>query len=430
MIHRISLIGFFLLFFSAISISQSNADEWQFYAQRVEIQPDHWVDSEIVFEGEETFGLSGTGDRHDNGCWRRKFAVEGGTNQQFTVSYKMEKVDEPGRSVLATMIWRDSEGKQIGPKEFPRSLPAGPNGWNKIEQIYLVPENAVAFEADLIYRWDADGQVLFSNAKIEKVSGLTSRKVKLATVLHRPTESSTEENLQVFGDFARQAGQADADIVCLPEALTLVGTGKVYTQCAEPVPGPTTEYLGKIAKEQGMYIVAGVLEQDGDAVYNTAVLLDREGQVAGKYHKVCLPREEIEGGVSPGQSFPVFETDFGTIGMMICWDVTFPEPARALAMQGADVIMLPIWGGIPTLARARCIENQVYLVSSSYGGDLETGIFDLEGNLLAEATEENPVVVVEVDLDQQKLWPWLGELKNRIPQEMPGKVAMQPSASN
>jgi len=178
-----------------------------------------------------------------------------------------------------------------------------------------------------------------------------------------------------------------------------------------------------------MYIVAGVLEQDGDVVYNTAVFLDREGNLAGKYRKVCLPREEIEGGVSPGQSFPVFETDFGTVGIMICWDVTFPEPARALAMEGADVIMLPIWGGIETLARARSIENQVYLVSSTYGGDLQTGIFDLEGKLLGEANPESPVVVVEVDLDQQKLWPWLGELKNRIQQEMPSKMAMEPTAT-
>ena len=65
---------------------------------------------------------------------------------------------------------------------------------------------------------------------------------------------------------------------------------------------------------------------------------------------MSLPREEIDGGVTPGDALPVFETDFGTIGMMICWDVTFPEAARTLAKQGAEVIFLPIWGGNLTLA--------------------------------------------------------------------------------
>ena len=132
---------------------------------------------------------------------------------------------------------------------------------------------------------------------------------------------------------------------------------------------------------------------------------------------MSLPREEIDGGITPGDAFPTFATDFGRVGIMICWDVTFPEAARALAMDGAEVILMPIWGGNTTLTRARAIENQVYVVSSSY--DMESGVFDLEGALAAQATEENPVAVLEVDLGAKKDWPWLGDLKNRIPREMP-----------
>jgi predicted amidohydrolase len=152
------------------------------------------------------------------------------------------------------------------------------------------------------------------------------------------------------------------------------------------------------------------------------VLIDRKGEVAGKYHKVSLPREEIEGGVTPGDDLPVFDTDFGKIGMMICWDVTFPEAARTLAFQGAEVIFLPIWGGHLILAKARALENQVYLVSSTY--DMKTAVFDQEGEIIKEATEEDPVIVVEVDLNKKKYWPWLGDFKGRIKREVPSKKAL------
>ena len=108
---------------------------------------------------------------------------------------------------------------------------------------------------------------------------------------------------------------------------------------------------------------------------------------------------------------------------MICWDVTFPETARGLATKGAEIIFLPIWGGNETLARARAIENQVYLVSSSY--DMITAIFGLEGEVLKKATKENPVAIAEIDLNEQRLLPGLGDLKNRIPREMPPRKAIE-----
>jgi len=136
-------------------------------------------------------------------------------------------------------------------------------------------------------------------------------------------------------------------------------------ECAEPIPGPATEYFGRLASEHNLYIVAGLTERVGIAIYNTAALVGPEGFV-GKYRKVCLPREEIEAGVTPGDAYPVFSTRFGKVGMMVCWDVHFPEVARNLSNHGAEVIAMPIWGANLTLASARAIENQVYLVSSTF----------------------------------------------------------------
>jgi len=239
-------------------------------------------------------------------------------------------------------------------------------------------------------------------------------------VHYRPQNTKTsEENLNQFRKFIDQAGSENADIVCLPEGITLVGTQKSYLEASEAIPGPSTKYLGELAKKHQMYIVAGILEKEGAVLYNTSVLIGRSGELVGKYRKVSLPREEIEGGVTPGTDFPVFDTDFGKIGMMICWDVSFPEPARMLSLKGAEIIFMPIWGGNITLSKARAIENQVYLVSSTY--NMKTGVFDRTGELIVEGTTDNPLAIIDVDLNKRELWDWLGEFKNRIQREMPDK---------
>ena len=110
----------------------------------------------------------------------------------------------------------------------------------------------------------------------------------------------------------------------MPELLTCKGVTDQYTSVAEPVPGPTTEYFGKLAKQHDCYIVAGLPEREGHLVYNVAVLLGPDGEVAGKYRKVTLPREEIARGIAPGDDYPVFDTRFGKVGVMICYDVFFP----------------------------------------------------------------------------------------------------------
>src|SRR5262249_34202416 len=122
----------------------------------------------------------------------------------------------------------------------------------------------------------------------------------------------------------------------------------------------------------------------------------------------------------PGRDYPVFDTDFGRVGMMICWDVHFPEVARELAARGAEMILLPIWGGNETLARARAIENQLYVVASGY--DFKTAIYDQAGQLLAETSQDPAVIVAEVDLNARRLWPWLGDWRARIWREGPPRA--------
>lgn len=404
------------------------ASEWKFESQRKEITPAWYIDSNTTYKGQPTLVIAGAGKDYANGHWYCITKVEPGEYFQFESNFITSNVEELNRNILARIIWQDASGKDIGYPEYPSTFLNGTNdGWNYLKQLCRVPDGATKAKIELVYRWDADGIVHFGGTSFHKTTAPKPRVVRVATIYHRPRNSkSSQENLVQFSELIGQAANQKADIVCLPEEMTLVGTNLNYISASEPVPGPSTKFLGTIAKKHNLYIVAGILEKNGDTVFNTAVLVDRNGNLAGKYRKVSLPQEEIDGGITPGNSFPVFETDFGAIGLMICWDVTFPEPARSLAQKGADIIFMPIWGGDVNLAKARAIENQLYLVSSTY--DMISAVFDQEGNIMKEATSDNPVVVVDIDLNKQKLWPWIGDLKSRIFREVPPQKATHDKA--
>jgi len=405
--------------------AQELSAEWKFESQRKEIAPIYAIDKKNTFRGAPTLVLRGDGKEYADGHWYKYVNVEAGTYYEFKGYYQAYQVEDANRNIQARIIWLDNTDKQVGFTEYPVTLQEkSGEGWNIFNKVYLVPANVVRAKLELHYRWDGDGSVRFSETSFLRTEAPQPRIVRVATVHHKPSRSkSAQDNLEKFASFVDQAGAQNADIVCLPEAITMVGTGISYVNSSEPIPGPSTKYLGEVARKNNLYIVAGLLEKDGDIVYNTSVLIDRKGALIGKYRKVSLPREEIDGGITPGTSYPVFETDIGKIGMMICWDVTFPDAARALARQGAEIIMLPIAGGHLKLAMARALENQVYLVSSTY--DMISAVFDLEGNVIAEATNDNPVAVTEIDLNYQKLWPWIGDLKSRIPREMGPKKATE-----
>ncbi len=404
--------------------SSFEPDEWHFESGRPELAPEHSINNELLFRQKPTLTLSGGGKKHANGLWTKSKDIDPGEYYHIKVFFKADNTGQPWRSVLANIRWLDGSGRQVGVAEYPPTLnEQSSSGWYIIGQVYQAPTSARKARIDLVYRWDAEGTVHFGDVSLTRVDELKPRPVKLATVFHRPRNSrDSQDNREQYAELVAEAAASKADIICLPEGLTLVGTSHNYYSASEPVPGPSTEFFGKIAKEHNIYIVAGILEKDGDVVYNTAILIDREGSLAGKYRKVALPREEIDGGVTPGEDLPVFDTDFGRIGIMICWDVYFPEVARTLALKGAEIILMPIWGGNLTLTRARSIENQVYLVTSTF--DMVSAVFDLDGEIMDEATMDNPVIVTEVDLNSQFLWPWLGNFKNRIPRELPAKESV------
>jgi predicted amidohydrolase len=244
--------------------------------------------------------------------------------------------------------------------------------------------------------------------------------VKVGTVYLRPKNSTLEKNLKLWCDQIDAAGKLGLDIVCLGETILAVGTSASIEERAKPIPGPISKTLAKAAKRNKIWVVAGLNERVGDVVYNTAVLLDRQGRLAGTYRKVHLPREEWIKGVRPGHEYPVFETDFGKIAIQICYDWFFPEAAALFALQGAEIIFAPTWGNtLPdeggcvngeSTFRVRARDNGVYMVPSVYSGN--SLVIDPMGRILASSGGKEGVFWAEIDLNTRERLNWVGHWRS------------------
>jgi len=406
-----------VLLLAATRVAASDADAanwtkaWEKWSPRAEIEPAFSIGPKAARGGRDALKAE-THDSSDFGAWRRKFPIsEPGKQYQFSVWYRTENVMNELRSVIPRLEWFDSKGNGLRPPEYAVAV-ASEGPWRKAELSTRAPDNARSLEVQLGFGFSPHARIWWDEPQLGEGSAARDRVIRVATVKLRPRGThSASESVEQFCRLVEEKAEPKIDVICLPEGITVVGTTKTYAEVSESIPGPTTERLGKLASKLGSYLVAGIYERSGKIVYNTAVLIDRSGKVAGKYRKTHLPREEWEAGITPGDSYPVFETDFGKVGLMICWDVQFPEPCRAMGAKGAELILLPIWGGSETLAKARAIENHLFLVSSSY--DMKTFIVDPKGDVLAEATKEQPLAIAELHLDQKIYHPWLGDMKNR-----------------
>jgi len=407
-----------LLSVAAYADLPANKD-WTPWSHRPESAPRTFIDAKVSRSANSagSLAISGASNAVAYGGWRKQIAnVKPGEWFRFRGFYKAEGVAAENWQVVARLDWQTPKASRAGDPDY-ISWTRRNGDWTELTGEAQAPANANAVFVELYLANAPQGTVWWDEVSVERIPAPAARNVRVATVNLRPRNSAgPADSVAKFVQTVEKTVPAGTDVILLPEGITVVGTGKGYTEISESIPGPTTKTLGEIAKARKAYIIAGIYEREGAAVYNTAVLIDRKGEVAGKYRKVYLPREEVERGLTPGTHFPVFQTDFGKVGLMICYDVFFAEPARALANQGADMILLPIWGGDETLAKARAIENGVFLIASGY--DHPTYIMDPFGERLSQAREEGTAAVATVDLAKPYRWQWLGDMRTRRLKEL------------
>ena len=218
-----------------------------------------------------------------------------------------------------------------------------------------------------------------------------------------------------------KAGEAKLDIVTTSEDSTSLYPFMIDTTGASIFPGLAArsaalceEKVAAIARKYGMYIVACYVKPVGDAIYNTASIFDRSGAIVGAYNKTHLPPNEFW-QIAPGDDIPVFQLDFGTVGIQICYDMMFPEVSRVLSLRGAEVVFHPTAGygwydsiGEATL-RTRANDGSFHLVTAKnyvFNGAGRSSVVDHWGQILADAGfYPDALVFADIDLDALKTQP-------------------------
>ncbi|MBI5645646.1 MAG: carbon-nitrogen hydrolase family protein [Ignavibacteriae bacterium] len=245
------------------------------------------------------------------------------------------------------------------------------------------------------------------------------RRVRIASAafLLDDAVSGVEQRLERCTAYAADAATAGADVLCFPEAVISAGLDPAHEERAG---GPVFTHFSALALRHEMHIIAPFLTREGKTLYSRATLFQRDGGIAGCYDKVQPNGHELH-TITPGDTLPVFELDFGRVAVMLCMDIHFPEIARIYALKGAEILFWPTMTHGPTQesllvqARARALDNSLCLVEANYAGAPpyapyagrhlpgNARIIDHNGDILAQSGRRHGLAIADVNLDEIRL---------------------------
>lgn len=251
-------------------------------------------------------------------------------------------------------------------------------------------------------------------------------KIKIAAI-QMPTVADKMENVRTVKTYLEKIKDENPDFVILPEMFCCPYQTENFPIYAEKEGGPVWQQLSGYAKQYGIYLIGGSMpEKDAEGnVYNTSYIFDREGKQIGKHRKVHLFDIDVKGGqtfkesdtLTAGDSNTVFDTEFGKIGVMLCFDIRFPELSRMMVNDGAKVIFVPAAFNMTTgpahwelSFRTRALDNQIYMVGCAPARDVSAGyiswghsiVTDPWGRVIDMLDEKKGILLAELDMDYEE----------------------------
>lgn len=251
-------------------------------------------------------------------------------------------------------------------------------------------------------------------------------KIKIAAI-QMSTVADKMENVRTVKAYLEKIKDENPDFVILPEMFCCPYQTENFPIYAEKEGGPVWQQLSGYAKQYGIYLIGGSMpEKDAEGnVYNTSYIFDREGKQIGKHRKVHLFDIDIKGGqtfkesdtLTAGDSDTVFDTEFGKIGVMLCFDIRFPELSRMMVNDGAKVIFVPAAFNMTTgpahwelSFRTRALDNQIYMVGCAPARDVSAGyiswghsiVTDPWGRVIDMLDEKKGILLAELDMDYEE----------------------------
>lgn len=379
-----------------------NTGAWTSWSPREALCPDFQIDSHAGPGGGPALVIYGAHNRLACGCWQLPLKeMLAGRRYRVEALFRTEGIATPGKSVRA-VVTTLREGHPVFYAHLDDRGQA--DGWRKVACEFEVPNPAPTFVLNLFLAWAPSGRVWWADARVCDVTETWApegRPVRCAAISGNPPQpDSPAQCLDFYTERMNALGRVD--VICLPELINATGLPGHPAAWAEPVPGPTSQRLSEAARAQGAYVAASILERQGDAIYNTGLLIDRNGGLVGKYRKTHLTLTEgLLTGCAPGDELPVFHTDFGVVGYMICYDGHYPETARLLALKGAELLLFSNMGDgreggklWEAVVRTRAIDNQVHIAAAVNGG--RSCIVSPKGELLASADKTPGAAAVAI----------------------------------
>ena len=251
-------------------------------------------------------------------------------------------------------------------------------------------------------------------------------KIKIAAI-QMSTVADKMENVRTVKTYLEKIKDENPDFVILPEMFCCPYQTENFPIYAEKEGGPVWQQLSGYAKQYGIYLIGGSMpEKDAEGnVYNTSYIFDREGKQIGKHRKVHLFDIDVKGGqtfkesdmLTAGDSDTVFDTEFGKIGVMLCFDIRFPELSRMMVNDGAKVIFVPAAFNMTTgpahwelSFRTRALDNQIYMVGCAPARDVSAGyiswghsiVTDPWGRVIDMLDEKKGILLAELDMDYEE----------------------------